>query len=174
MKYRKKPVVIDALQWTGTNKREMFDFLTDYQCTDQYMSAEGKNFYIDHWKVPGGLVTKTLEGEHLANIGDYIIRGVCGEFYPCKPDIFKKTYEKVETIEHLKSTNWIPVDEKLPDPDKYILVSFFNSSIPMIGRYTVDDNDGGTFRVGDEDESVGEHGLYVNAWMPLPKCYKED
>ena len=61
MKYRKKPVVIDALQWTGTNHREMFDFLTDYQCTDQYMSAEGKNFYIDHWKVPGGLVIKTLE-----------------------------------------------------------------------------------------------------------------
>lgn len=52
MKYRKKPVVIDAIQWTGTNHREMFDFLTDYQCTDQYMSAEGKNFYIDHWKVP--------------------------------------------------------------------------------------------------------------------------
>jgi hypothetical protein len=48
MKYRKKPVVIDAVQWTGTNHREMFDFLTDYQCTDQYMSAEGKNFYIDH------------------------------------------------------------------------------------------------------------------------------
>lgn len=44
MKYRKKPVVIDAIQWTGKNHREMFDFLTDYQCTDQYMSAEGKNF----------------------------------------------------------------------------------------------------------------------------------
>lgn len=55
MKYRKKPVVIDAVQWTGTNHREMFDFLTDYQCTDQYMSVEGKNFYIDHWKVPGGI-----------------------------------------------------------------------------------------------------------------------
>ena len=61
-----------------------------------YMSAEGKNFYIDHWKVPGGLVIKTLEGEHLANIGDYIIRGVHGEFYPCKPDIFRETYEEVE------------------------------------------------------------------------------
>lgn len=73
-----------------------------------------------------------------------------------------------------KENGWIPVSERLPDPDKYILVSFFNSSIPMIGRYTVDDNDGGTFRMGDEDESFGEHDLYVNAWMPLPKCYKED
>lgn len=96
MKYRKKPVIIDALQWTGKNHREMFDFLTDYQRTDQYMSAEGKNFYIDHWKAPGGLVIKTLEGEHLANIDDYIIRGVHGEFYPCKPDIFRETYEEVE------------------------------------------------------------------------------
>lgn len=73
-----------------------------------------------------------------------------------------------------KENGWITIDEKLPDPDEYILISFFNSSIPMIGRYTVDDNDGGTFRVGDEDDSFGEHGLYVNAWMPLPEPYKED
>lgn len=73
-----------------------------------------------------------------------------------------------------KENGWITIDEKLPDPDEYILVSFFNSSIPMIGRYTVDDNDGGTFRVGDEDDSFGEHGLYINAWMPLPEPYKED
>ena len=43
----------------------------------------------------------------------------------------------------------------------------------MIGRYTVDDDDNGTFRVGDEDDSVSEHDLYVDAWMELPKCYKE-
>ena len=73
-----------------------------------------------------------------------------------------------------KENGWIPVDESLPDPDKHILVSFFNFSLPMIGRYTVDDDDGGTFRVGDEDESFVEHDLYVNAWMPLPEPYKED
>lgn len=66
---------------------------------------------------------------------------------------------------------WIPVDEKLPDPDTLILVSFENFSVPMIGRYTVDDDDGGTFRIGDEDETFVEHDLFVNAWMPLPKCY---
>lgn len=101
MKYRKKPVVIDAVQWTGTNKREMFDFLTNGNCPKEYMTSDlpivSDNFYVDKWKVPGGLVIKTLEGEHLANIGDYIIRGVRGEFYPCKPDIFKETYEEVET-----------------------------------------------------------------------------
>lgn len=100
MKYRKKPVVIDAIQWTGKNHREMFDFLTNGKCPDEYMTTTfpvvSDNFYIDNWKVRGGLVIKTLEGEHLANIGDYIIRGVCGEFYPCKPDIFRKTYGEVE------------------------------------------------------------------------------
>ena len=94
MKYRKKPVVIEALQWTGENHRDMFDFLTGK--TNEYMTTSGDNFYIDHSQVRGGLIIKTLEGEHIASIGDYIIKGVNGEFYPCKPDIFKKTYEAVD------------------------------------------------------------------------------
>ena len=93
-KYRKKPVVIEAVQWTGKNHREMWDFLTGK--ADKNIEPIGDNFYIDHTKVAGGLIIKTLEGEHIASIGDYIIKGVKGEFYPCKPDIFDKTYEKVE------------------------------------------------------------------------------
>lgn len=96
MKYRKIPVVVNAIQWTGENQREMFDFLTNYEKTDDYMSASGEHFIIDHNAVKGGLVIKTLEGEHIASIGDYIIRGVAGEFYPCKPEIFEKTYERAE------------------------------------------------------------------------------
>ena len=96
MKYRKIPVVVDAIEWTGENQREMFDFLTNYEKTDDYMSASGEHFIIDHNVVKGGLVIKTLEGEHIASIGDYIIRGVAGEFYPCKPEIFEKTYERAE------------------------------------------------------------------------------
>lgn len=96
MKYRKIPVVVDAIKWTGENQREMFDFLTNYEKTDDYMSASGEHFIIDHNAVKGGLVIKTLEGEHIASIGDYIIRGVAGEFYPCKPEIFEKTYERAE------------------------------------------------------------------------------
>ena len=95
-KYRKKPVIIEAIQWNGENHREMFDFLTNYKKTNDYMSTSGENFYIDHEKTKGGLIIKTLEGEHVATIGDFIIKGVNGEFYPCKPDIFEKTYEKAE------------------------------------------------------------------------------
>ena len=94
-KYRKKPVVIEAVVWTGGNHREMFDFLTNNTMTDKLIEPYGKNFRIDHSRVEGGLIIKTLEGEHIASIGDYIIKGVEGEFYPCKPDIFEKIYEEV-------------------------------------------------------------------------------
>lgn len=94
MKYRKKPVVIEAIQWTGNNHREMWDFLTGK--TNECITVEGDNFYIDHNKVPGGLIIKTLEGEHIASIGDFIIKGISGEFYPCKPDIFNATYEPID------------------------------------------------------------------------------
>ena len=92
-KFRKKPVVIEAVQWCGNNHREMFNFLGGEDA--DYITASGVNFYIDFGKVEGGLIVKTLEGEHIATIGDYIIKGIKGEFYPCKPDIFELTYEKV-------------------------------------------------------------------------------
>jgi len=77
MKYRKKPVEIDAIQWTGDNKLEIFDFCNMSYITDQELRI------------------KTLEGSMTASVGDYIIKGVMGEFYPCKPDIFEMTYEKI-------------------------------------------------------------------------------
>ena len=95
MKYRKKPVEIEAVRWTGENHREMFDFLTNGTKRDAYIEPSGDNFYINHDKVNGGLIIKTLEGEHIASIDDYIIKGIAGEFYPCKPDIFESTYEEV-------------------------------------------------------------------------------
>jgi hypothetical protein len=96
MKYTKKLVVIDAVQWTGKNHREIFDFLTENAFDKESMQVTGDHFHIDHTKVEGGLIIKTSEGEHLATIGDYIIRGVQGEYYPCKEDIFNQTYEKVD------------------------------------------------------------------------------
>jgi hypothetical protein len=78
LKYRKKPVVVEALLWDGT-PRPMFNFLSEYENPDEkYIEGDGKNFYIDHSKVKGGLVIKTLEGEHIASLGDYIIKGVSG------------------------------------------------------------------------------------------------
>jgi len=95
-KYRKKPVVIDAVEWTGGNHREMWDFLTGK--VDEPINSTDDNFYLDFNKVEGGLIIRTLEGEHIANIGDYIIKGIKGEFYPCKPDVFDMTYEKESDV----------------------------------------------------------------------------
>lgn len=67
-------------------------------------------------------------------------------------------------------TGWIPCSERFPGTDEYILLSFENFSIPVVGRYE-EDEEGGAFYVGDEDESCVKHGLFVNAWMPLPKPY---
>lgn len=69
---------------------------------------------------------------------------------------------------------WIPVSKKLPDVDVLVLLSFENANFVMIGRYTVDDEDNGTFRVGDDYESFTEHDMFVNAWMPLPEPYREE
>lgn len=85
MKYRKKPVVIKAVQWTGTA-----DSFTEI--TAQFPKMEWEPGPIGSYT----FIVKTFEGEHTATKGDYIIQGVKGEFYPCKPDIFEMTYEEVE------------------------------------------------------------------------------
>ena len=87
MKYRKKPVVIEAIVFTRDNFEEVVEF------------TNGTAHSLRIERRPDGKCTciiPTLEGEHIANEGDYIIRGVKGEYYPCKPDIFKQTYEEVE------------------------------------------------------------------------------
>jgi hypothetical protein len=77
-KYKKKPVIIEAIQWTGNNVKEVQEFI-------------GNNGYVKGDYVDIG----TLEGLMAASVGDYIIKGVKNEIYPCKPDIFEQTYEYV-------------------------------------------------------------------------------
>jgi len=86
MKFRKKPVVIEAIKWDGT-------LFTLKQL--QSMGMETTSYEADYFRLNGisGLVIKTLEGQHIADFGDWIIKGVQGEFYPCKPDIFEQTHE---------------------------------------------------------------------------------
>lgn len=79
--YRKKPVVIEAIQWDGNNMYEVCKF---YDASDGFGFNDRKECTID-----------TLEGTMTAIAGDWIIRGIKGEFYPCKNDIFLATYEAV-------------------------------------------------------------------------------
>lgn len=87
MKYRKKPVIIEAVQ-----------FFDDSDTLIKLSQLIGDNFPVEiDYNVPHNTVMyiPTLEGTMKANIGDFIIKSVNGEFYPCKPDIFEKTYEIV-------------------------------------------------------------------------------
>lgn len=86
MRFRKKPVVIEAVQWTGENFREIAQFV------------KGKDRPVDMASKSGEkkLLIVTLEGLMEANAGDWIICGVKGELYACKPDIFEETYELEE------------------------------------------------------------------------------
>ena len=94
MKYKKKPVIIDAIQWTGGNMVEIADFAKGFAKFDEIRQGDSEN------KIPAqyDLSIQTLEGTMQASRGDYIIKGVNGEFYPCKPDIFEKTYEKADSL----------------------------------------------------------------------------
>jgi hypothetical protein len=87
-KFRKKPVVIDAIQWTGDNLKEVIGFTGRH-----HSSAEWTWERFEKVVRTDGLKIFTLEGPLKAAVGDWIIRGVHGEFYPCKPDIFAATYE---------------------------------------------------------------------------------
>lgn len=83
-KYRKRPIVIEAMQFTEDTKNQVFNFVTCNHCAA--------------WDSNGNpaLSIRTLEGDMIATLGDFVIKGVNGEFYPCKPDVFAKTYEPFE------------------------------------------------------------------------------
>jgi hypothetical protein len=84
MKYRKRPIVIEAIQFTEENCNRAFNFIRG-NCSPSTDNEGNKEIKI-----------QTLEGVMTAQIGDWIIKGVAGEFYPCKPDIFEATYEAMQ------------------------------------------------------------------------------
>lgn len=162
MKYRKKPVVVEAVQWTGENRAEMCEFI------------DPEVFEI----IPRvGLVIHTLEGDHHASPGDYIIKGVNGEFYPCKPDIFAKTYESSTLT---PPNEWVSVDERMPTIEKdyggygSVSVNVFNGKtvLPMDWESSVVRGKK-VFRWKYPWGRIYD-GTPITHWMPLPERPKED
>ena len=84
LKFRKRPVEVEAMEYDGS------------AASQRAIVAWTNGVAVQMGGVPHNLVIRTLEGNHLASPGDWIIRGVAGEFYPCKPDIFARTYEAVD------------------------------------------------------------------------------
>lgn len=95
--YRKKPVTIEAVQFDGLNLTEIKDFVGDDCEVEIY----------DNWVTPpvARIVIHTLEGDMEVSKKDYVIKGVKGEFYPCKPDIFEQTYESEEPDKSLEEAS---------------------------------------------------------------------
>jgi len=81
-KYIKKPIQIEAIQYLSTNLLEVQKFIGDFPY--KYLPQENI------------LLITTLEGDHIVRHGDFVIKGIYGEFYPCKPDIFNASYTEVE------------------------------------------------------------------------------
>lgn len=92
MKVRKKPVEVEAVQWTGENLSEIQDFARDHITIEIYDAGYLAGVTPSVVKV----TISTLEGDMIISKGDYIIKGIKGEFYPCKPDIFEMTYERAD------------------------------------------------------------------------------
>lgn len=85
-RYRKKPVEIEAVQFDGDNRRQVLSFIYPTMSEDGLRGAEVMALPI---------VIPTLEGDMNVSVGDWVIRGIKGEYYPCKPDIFEASYDVV-------------------------------------------------------------------------------
>ena len=94
-KFRKKPVVVEAIQWTGSNLEEIRNFVGS-DLIEEYVELFDIKRTLKEMLVD--IAIDTLEGTMRVDYGDYIIKGVKGEFYPCKSDIFLATYEEVAEV----------------------------------------------------------------------------
>lgn len=103
-KYRKKPVEIEAFKYDG----DLIGSDGKYYVPDWAVIAfkSRELFYKPGFNSPSELYIKTLEGDMHVSVGDYVIKGVQGELYPCKPDIFEQTYEEVKDNERIWIFYW--------------------------------------------------------------------
>lgn len=89
-----------------------------------------------------------------------------------------ENYAKAMTllVGQIEEHSWIPVEERLPEEDEYVLMSFENFTLPIIGRYEKDNDGGGAWYAGDDDgcDTCSSQDLFVNAWMPLQKPYRAE
>lgn len=138
--------------------KQIADFINKSVEEAQKMTVEDLRWELQ------GLLEQEVTGETISDVGVGINIAI------------HKVLELFETFNEYDSRNdfrWVPcITEKYPESGKYVLLSFANFSVPCVGRYE-DDENGGAFYIGDEDETCTSHDLIVNAWMPLPKGYEE-
>lgn len=125
MLYKKKPVVVEAMQYTPETMTECLQFLKDNKV--QYVLASAEPEMID-------IKLFTLEGTMTVKYGEYIVRGVHGEVYPCKPDIFKATYESYQDFKVIDVLNYVAAG--LVEPGAPL--DLYDYDYKFDGEYTFD------------------------------------
>ena len=166
-KFRKKPVVIEAFKLGVDNMPDWFMDAVTANEVILHGSSSGHNHVSDT-----NADIHTLEGWHHGNFGDYIIRGVKGEIYPCKPDIFEMTYDAEGTdVPDILVGKWIPVTERLPEicgypvlmvavnkyGQKKFVKGFTNYECPV------------EFCTNEKEYDLCWHCWEVTHWMPMPE-----
>lgn len=146
--------------WSPNKKDELVARLAEYEDT----GVTPQEIY----EMKAGTVLAVLNEDGVAEVYDdtYDITIHCDTEEEQKKvcDILKRCY------------GWIPVLERLPENDDYVLISFENFSMPLIGRYEIDDDGSGSWYLGDcdEDDTCISNDWFVNAWMPLPEPYRSE
>lgn len=120
------------------------------------------------------LVDESAGMQYVANASDLEVENRLGTYEDAE-EARAKAEQLLRQRNRLKS-GWIPVTERLPENDDYVLMSFENFSLPLVGRYVDDEKLGGAWYLGDclDEDTCLANDLFVNAWMPLPKPYRED
>ena len=152
-KYKKKPVVISAMKYDGYNYPEAQDWIA------------GKGHVWPSWiHNYGPFEIDTLEGKMTVSVGDYIIKGIQGEFYPCKPDIFEQTYESADAPT-IPAPRWVRCEERLPEKNGayaacwlYSEQYYWEKAIFWDGKWKLTNGNG---------------LMEPDYWMPLPEPPRE-
>ena len=141
---------------------------------------------LGHWFLKGLEWGQLREGQVITKkVSERLYGALCKlkdyEDTGCSPDGIAdlvENYAKAMTllVGQIEEHSWIPVEERLPDEDEYVLISFENFTLPAIGRYEINDKGDGAWYLGgcDEEDTCISEGLFVNAWIPLPKAYRAE
>jgi len=154
--FRKKPVVINAVQWDGTytgmlSVMEHFPEMT--RADARFHSA---NNTVDYWRI------RTLEGAMQVSPGDWIIKGIAGEYYPCKPEIFEASYERTSPVPAPAPTGWMPFSEAPKDGTRFLAIC----ATGQIRLVRWDDPGGDRYPIADSAGTIWDDA--PTHYMPLP------
>lgn len=141
---------------------------------------------LGNWCLKGVRWEQLREGQVITkDVSERLYGALCKlkdyEDTGCSPDGIAdlvENYAKAMTllVGQIEEHSWIPVEERLPDEDEYVLISFEHFTLPAIGRYEINDKGDGAWYLGDcdEEDTCISEGLFVNAWIPLPKAYRAE